>query len=354
MSKPARRAALTALAALALLLPAAPALAHGGEAPSGTDFHTTITSQHPAPGITLTAIDAGTRLQLTNHSGHTVDILGSDAEPYLQVRPDGTYENTRSPSTYRNATLAPGNVPADADAGAPPQWRRINNTSTARWHDPRAQWTGPTSAITISDRSRPQRIRWWTIPILINGAPGTLTGALDWQPPPHPGNWWLAILLGTATIGLLGALTAPGTRANQRLGQLIPALLSAIAITGGALAISYAIGRVHDGGTTGASTWWGVLGSQTWPVLTGLGAIAAGGYTLTRRPAGDFALALAGSCLGLFPGLTNTGIFTRAVPPVDWAGSTARTVVAAVTAAGLGMALAGVLRLRAAITAVRT
>ena len=62
----------------------------------------------------------------------------------------------------------------------------------------------------------------------------------------------------------------------------------------------------------------GLLAGQIWSLLTGLGAVAAGGYALARRPAADFAVALAGACLALFAGVANAAVLARAVAPVPW------------------------------------
>ncbi|MEU8190756.1 hypothetical protein AB0C00_26190, partial [Micromonospora carbonacea] len=107
--------------------------------------------------------------------------------------------------------------------------------------------------------------------------------------------------------------------------------------------------RELDAGATGVGgVLLGLLGGQVWALLTGLGALAAGGYALARRPAADFALALAGACLALFAGVTNVAVLARSVPPLPWPGGVARVLLVLVLATGAGATAAGLLRLRAA------
>ena len=100
---------LLVLAAALVIWPAAPAFAHGGDAPDATAYRTSITGiSSPQEGLTARTVEAGARLELTNETGLPVEVLGYSGEPYLEVRPDGTYENVNSPATYVNETLDGG------------------------------------------------------------------------------------------------------------------------------------------------------------------------------------------------------------------------------------------------------
>jgi hypothetical protein len=341
------RAGLVAAAACAVtLLGAAPAAAHGADAPDGSDYRTRTTGIAPArPGLEVRVIEAGARLELTNRTGRTIEVIGYSGEPYLRVGPDGVFENSRSPATYLNRTITGDTaLPAEADPAAAPSWQRIADGPTARWHDQRALWqeSAPPAAVRAAP-DREHRVRDWTIPLRDGADPVAIGGTLDWVPPPDAYTWWAVSIVGLLAVGALGLLAATGpagARALSALGGLL--------IVGGALAVVYPVGRELDAGASGVGgVLVGLLSGQVWPLLTGLGAIAAGWYALRHRPAADFVVALAGACLALFAGAANAAVFARAIAPVPWSPAIARVMVAAFLVTGTGATFAGILRLHA-------
>jgi hypothetical protein len=326
---------------LAALLPATPAAAHGADAPGATNYRTTVTGVVPAqPGVTVRAVEAGARLELTNHTRSTVEVLGYQGEPYLEVRPDGVYQNAHSPATYLNATLSgDAAVPATADPSFAPQWTRIaGGRPVVRWHDHRTHWMGaaPPPAI-VANPGQPHRIRDWAVPLRINMSTVDIRGALDWVSPPAVGLWWALTALVALAVGSLGLVW----------GRVLP-VLAGVAVVGGLAALVYAAARARDAGAVGVGgTLIGIVASQAWPAATGLAALVAGWYAALRRPAADLALGLAGMCLGLIAGLGNAAVFARGVAPVPWPSVWARVATLAVIGAGAGLALAAGLRLRA-------
>ena len=347
-----RAGVVLAGAVTATLALAAPAAAHGADAPDGTDYRTEVTAVTPArPGLTVRAVEAGARLELTNTGDRPVEVIGYSGEPYLRVGPDGVYENRRSPSTYLNRTLAGDTrIPAEADPAAPPDWRRVDGSTSVRWHDQRALWreSAPPPQVRAAP-DREHRVRNWVVPLRADGEPLEIRGTLDWVPPPDAYTWWVAATLGLLAVGALGLLpaaSAPGARALAAVGGLL--------VAGGVAGVVYSVGRELDAGADGVGgLLTGLLGGQVWPLLTGLGAIAAGVHALARRPAADFAVALAGACLALFAGVANAAVFARAVAPVPWPATTARVLVAATLITGAGALAAGVLRLHATSRAAR-
>jgi hypothetical protein len=326
-------AAAAVLGLVAALSPVSPAAAHGDESPDGTNYRTAVTAVSPAvPGLTVRTVEAGSRLELTNHTGRTVEVLGYDGGPLLRVRPDGVYEQAGSPATWRRTATAP----------------------VARWQDHRAHWMGdaPPPVVT-ADPSREHRVRDWVVPVRADASTVEVRGTLDWLPPPAAGTWWALCLIGAAAVASLAVLprrSAAGTVA-----------LAVTALVGGAAGVAYALARAVDAGPAGvAGTLSQVLSGQLWLVLTALAVIAAAAYSLGKGPAthsrgsaADLALALAGACLFLAAGVPNATVFSRAVAPVGWDAVWARVAVAAVIAAGAGLAAAGVLRIRAATPAAQ-
>jgi hypothetical protein len=326
---------------------AAPAAAHGADAPGATNYRTAVTSvTPPVDGLSVRAIEAGARLELTNRTGRTIEVLGYAGEPYLQVRPDGVFENRNSPATYLNATLAGDTAPPDtADPAKPPAWQKVASEPVARWHDQRTHWLEAEPPAQVrADPGRPQRVRDWVVPLRADASSVEVRGTLDWLPPPDPYVWWAGIALAVLAVGALG-LVPPAWPAGGRAR----AALAVLTALGGLAAIGYAVARERDAGANGAGELaLGLLTGGVWPVLVGLGALAASGYALARRPAADFALALAGTCLALFAGVPAAALLARSVAPTPGPPVVARFVVAAIIVVGFGVAAAAALRMRVA------
>jgi len=320
-------AAVLVAAALAgvLLVPAGPAAAHGGDAPDATAYRTEITGISPAePGLTVRTVEAGARLELINKTGRTVEVLGYQGEPYLEVRPDGTYENINSPATYTNQTLAGDTpVPVGADPTAPPQWRRVSDDATVRWHDQRTQWlsTGlPPQA--QADPTRSHKLRDWVVPLREGIRTFEARGTLTWEPPPTAWLWWLGALALGAGLTALGLL-----RGARWVG---PATLIA-----GTITLGYAATRASVG-----------VSGQAPAMVAAVLALTAGILTLLGRT--PFLLALAGAVLAIFGGFADVGVFGQAIVAFPGPSWLARAAVLVAIGAGVGMAATGVLRLRAA------
>jgi hypothetical protein len=329
-----------AAATTAFLGTAAPASAHGADAPDATNYRTTMTSIAPElPGVTVKVIEAGARLELRSTSDQKVEVLGYSGEPYLEVREDGVYENVNSPAVYINANVTGGvEPPANADPASPPQWRKTGDERVARWHDRRTHWASPTPPPAVAaDPKSPHVISDWVVPLRVELTVVEIKGTLAWVPPPTPIVWWILCVLVAAAIVPLGVV-------RRSVG--VPAA-GLILIVGGLAALAYIGAREIDAGnTTFGAIAGGIWATELWPAVAGLAAIAAGTFALTRRPAAEFALALAGAGLALFGGIVNAAVFFRSVAPVPWTDTTARLVVAATIGLGAGVAGAAMLKLR--------
>ncbi|MEV8505080.1 hypothetical protein AB0368_09660 [Actinoplanes sp. NPDC051475] len=308
----------------ALLVPAAPASAHGGEAPDATAYRTEATGLSQAvPGLTVRVVEAGARLELVNGTGGTIEVLGYSGEPYLEVRPDGTYQNNNSPAAYLNQTLAgDAPVPANADPAAPPQWQRISAEPSVRWHDQRTHWMSadpPPQA--KSDPSHPHKLRDWVVPLRQGVTTVELRGTLTWEPPPPAWAWWVGAL------ALAAAVTAVGLRLRQGIGT--------VAVVAGTVALGYAVTRATSG-----------VEGQAPAIVAAALAVAAGVLTLLGRT--PFLLLLGGAALAMFAGLADAGVFTQAVINFPGPGWVSRAAVLVALGAGAGLAVTGLLRLRSA------
>jgi hypothetical protein len=325
-------------AALTLLLSTAtPASAHGADAPDATNYRTAITSAPSLPGVEIITIEAGARFQLTNNGTEPVEVLGYLGEPYVEIRPDGVYENIHSPATYLNITIAHVDPPATADPTLPPEWKKVSSTPLYRWHDQRALWTLVSEPPEVSAApSAPHHLRDWVVPVRAGATAYELRGTLDWVPAPAPGIWWALAIAGVLAVGALGFL-----------GSLKP-VRAVITIVAGLLGLVYATAREVD---AGFFALWPLLGqlltAQLWTTVTSLAAIAAGIYALVkRRGDGDFAMALGAASVALFAGMANAAVFHRSIIPLPWDAVSGRTLVAGIIAFGGGSAVAAMLHLR--------
>ncbi len=90
----------------ALLLPAGPASAHGGNGGSSSDYRAEITGYTNGAkgdgGFELQIVQLGNRLELHRTTAHQVVVLGYQGEPYLRLDADGVWENESSPAAYLN------------------------------------------------------------------------------------------------------------------------------------------------------------------------------------------------------------------------------------------------------------
>lgn len=324
-----RRAAAGLFAAVvALLASATPASAHGGPGgsdPPASNYESTIRSiEPPVDGLRLRVIDAGARVELVNRTGEEVVVLGYDGEPYLRIGPDGVFENRRSPATYLNQDRqAQTAVPTEADAEADPDWRRIDDGPSARWHDHRAHWMGtePPPSVRADPRRRQTIIDGWEIPMRVGGDEVVVNGRLDYVP--GPSAWpWLA-----GGVGAAGLIVA--------LGQTRWWRWTLVAVAAALVAASV---------TDVVGVWWATserslakAGELAAPLLAGtvlLGALPV----LWRAPRDALLLVTVGAAgFGLPFGVTGLDWLTRSQIPSGLDPALARATVVTSAAGAVGI-----------------
>ncbi len=323
------------LAVGTVLLAASPASVHGVSGIQPSNFTTLITSVSPAVrGLHLQVDDLGNKLELDNHTGVDITVLGYQREPYLRVGPDGVYENLRSPAVYLNRTRS-GNVPVprSANPALPPEWRFVEGGTRARWHDHRAHWLAPTYPPEVqANPSARHLVQRWTVQLVRDGTLITVRGVVEWVPGPSPWPWiGTAVVLGLLVVGL--ALT--------RLAR--PAVAAAL----GALLVG---GAVYSVGIWGGTTIGGP--TKLAAIAYVLGGMAVGVLALVwvlRRGVTAAAplLLLAGLFLSLAGGLANITTLLRSQLPTSLPHGWERFVVAMILGLGTGVAVVGAIRLRA-------
>jgi small basic protein len=262
-------------------------------------------------------------------------VLGYEGEPYLRVGPDGAYRNSRSPSTYRNASRTDTNrIPDSADANADPEWERIGDCCTVRWHDHRAHYMGSSDPPAVQAQPDVARtiIETWTVDVrLDDGSTVTVTGDVEWVPAPSAVPWIVLILL---IVGLVAGLS---------FTRWWPKVL------GVALAIAILTEIVHVVGN-----WTGVeasFGSKFGTAVFAIAAIALGIAALVHlivRGGVDAApsVLVAAVALGITGGFADIEAFARSQLPFAFGADFGRATVAVTLGLSIGLVIGAGMHLR--------
>jgi len=344
-----RRILLSVTAALVWLgVAAAPASAHSVSGVSATNFHTHLTSITPdTPGLEVKVVEAGSRLQVTNHTGKEIVVLGYKDEPYLRIGPDGVFQNKLSPATYINQTRK-GNNPPDSAKNAKvgdTDWEKISSDPVARWHDHRIHWMLPTNPSTVqaSPGRRHVVIPEWVVAMRFSRGtppdpqgstqPIAVKGDLVWEPGSSALPWY----------GLVVALAAPVVVIGRRPGWA-PGLAAVTAVVV-AVDIFHAVGLgLANAGGLGYRLTKSITQSPFAVLGWAAGALAIV-WLLRRRSDGLAAAGLAGTLVALLGGVSDASALSHSEVPFGFGAGLARLAVAASLGLGFGLAVAAALRL---------
>jgi len=284
-------ALLLALVAVVLVAPPVRAGALGGVEPS--NYRTRVLAvRPPVPGLSVEAVDAGTRLRLANGGPEDVVVLGYQAEPWLRVPPGGV----------------------------------------VTWHDRRARWEAdePPPQVRRAPGSAHVVIPEWTVTLRTGGQLVDVVGEVRWVPGPSPLPW----LAGAAVLTM--AVAAAG-RTRRWVGALVAAL---------GLVVALDLVQV-------AGAWAGTEAPLA-GALPPLAASAAGWVVAVlairqllrgRCESGLFQLLLAAGLLTVVGGLGDLGFLLRSELPSGLPAWVARATVTANIGLGLGALVAAGLRL---------
>ena len=334
-----RRILLSATAVLVWLgVAAAPASAHSVSGVSATNFHTDLKSVTPSlPGLEVKVVEAGSRLQVTNHTGTEVLVLGYKDEPYLRIGPDGVFQNRLSPATYINQTRK-GREPPDsaknAKVGAT-DWEKISSDPVARWHDHRIHWMLPTnpSVVKASPGQRHVVIPEWVVTMKQGSQTIAVKGDLVWEPGSSALPWYGLVVALAALVLVVnrGAGWAPGLAA-------VTAVLVAVDVFH-----ALGLGLANAGGLGYRLTK--SITQSPFSVLGWLAGALAIVWLLRRRSDGLATAGMAGTLIALLGGVSDVSALSRSEVPFGFGAGLARLAVAASIGLGFGLAVATALRL---------
>lgn len=327
-----RRTAIAATVVALVMLAATPAGAHGTSGPPAENFRTVLRGiQPPTARITIALGPDHEQIELRVSGPHHVTVLGYRGEPYLRVDAHGVFENRASPTVTLNRTRIPSATTTESPH-RDPRWHKISELPVATWHDHRSHWMG--GAIPAVVRRAPHQshvITTWQIPIRVDGRRASITGTIQWSPPPNAWPWW--ILAGFLAVGLFVA-TRSGT-ARFVLG-------GTVMLTAGTEAV-----HVWASWPFSSRSTAGRIGEA----LPSIGAVAAcvvAFIWLIRRGVFSAAplLILAGLFVFVSGGLADLPALSHTFIPSRLAPDAARALVALALGLGLGTTIAGATRLR--------
>jgi hypothetical protein len=217
------------------------AFAHGVGGAQSTNVTTVLDRVDPmVPGVTVAVMEFGDWISVSNRTDRELRVPGYEGEPYLRIGPDGVFINRRSPAAYLNTTVTPtGPPPPETDVTAEPEWRRVSDDPSYRWHDHRAHWMAARlPEVTRQQPHAAHELMRWSIPMQIAAASGasadgatalTASGRVVWDPPSAPWVWLLCALALAAVVAI-----ASRTRAWRAVWMgacvLTAALLMAFAV----------------------------------------------------------------------------------------------------------------------------
>ncbi|GAB3858325.1 hypothetical protein ACFPIJ_19150 [Dactylosporangium cerinum] len=303
---------LGVLAALGYVTPAA---AHGADAPAAVDYVVRVDSVS-VPGVTVRAVEGGARLELRSTTDRTVVVLGLQGEPFLRVDRDGVAENRRSPTWSASRSLTGRAARTGETGSSDPAWRRVSAQRTVRWHD---------------ERARELPARAWSVPLEVDGTtPGIVRGTIVRAAPPQTGWWWAGAVLAAVVVSVVSSAAAPRSRW----------VLAAVAAVAGAVVVAWIVAGA--GLATSPAEHLGTqLLARLWPLLTGVGVLAAAALQVLCRPAANIVTAIAGACLAVMTGFADAAVFSNgSLAGPGWS----RWAVAVALGGGLGLLAGGGLR----------
>jgi hypothetical protein len=238
----------TALLAALATLPAAPAVAHEGDA----RYRSVVTEiVPPTEGLSARVLDHDDALLLVNGSGKTVVVLDEDGEPYARLLADGTVqlnnesafvrenrgddEVASAPRLYASVDVerllahggeehAPGeehgDEPGEHAHEHAPAWSTLDRAGRFQWHDPRITYRGNGLPPQVRDEAQETKVKDWRVPLLVAGQAADVAGTLTWVGEADAGSSFpTAAVVSLAVLALLAAAVVVLVRRRRRTDE---------------------------------------------------------------------------------------------------------------------------------------
>jgi hypothetical protein len=272
---------------------------------------------------------------MSNETGREVTVLGYVDEPYLRIGPDGVFENLHSAATYLNRGRKGGTVPPDVDTSpaAAPEWRKVSDAHTARFHDHRIHWMNDDPPRPVAEApGRFHELVREEITVVDGETRITINVALDWVPAPS-GRPWIPLAVVLAALGFVIAWRGrPG---------LVAAALAVLVATDALHAVTYEVAR--PGGNFDKTMHFLTGGFVS--IIVWLAAIATIAAVLRRRPESVYGVAFVAVMVALVGGATDLSALWKSQLPNAGPNWLTRLEVVVSLALGAGVVVGAVLRI---------
>jgi hypothetical protein len=325
---------LIGVAVVLLVIAAPPASAHTLSGPRPTNFDSSVESvTPPAEGVTVSVVDLGNKMELTNTTSDDVVVLGYDNEPFLEVGPDGVFENSHSATTYISRSLKGGVIPPGVDTrpSLEPEWVKRDDGHTARWHFHGTHWMRNELPQEVQQNpGRSQRVQDASFTFEQNGIKHEVAVALDWVPGPSSFPWFL----------LTGALFA-----GALIVALRPQWMRGLSLLVGALvAVDVAHAVAYEMGRTGRNPLVEFLTGNFVAIAVWIAAVPTCVGLWRRRSEALYGAVLVGLMIALVGGATDLASFWKSQLPAAGPAALSRWEVAFLLGAGAGVAVGALIQ----------
>ena len=150
----------------------------------GVYRHTMLTDSRPVAGLDVEEVLGRTvpTLALDNQTGETITILGREGEPFARLNGEFVEANLASP-TWVEVSQSMRVVPTvQADASAPPQWRRISEGPRWSWPDFRSRPPDTELPRTTLAKGGRVVVKRWAIPLEVGSRRVEIRGFTEFVP----------------------------------------------------------------------------------------------------------------------------------------------------------------------------
>jgi hypothetical protein len=298
---------IVAAAAATFLAGTPDASAHLRSGTIAVDYRASVAAPQ-TPAYSAQIYQSDRALNLTVKRGHSVSVLGYLGEPMFRLDPAGLWINVASPTSAVAGLV----TKAQRVVSSTPHWRLQHGRRSVIWRDARAQGLSP----GVDDGT-------WSVPMIVDGRPANLDGALRRRPKPV---LWLWLVL----VGCLPACAA--ALALVRRDQLARGAISFAAAAAGVsavLAVAFALDAYASPGS------WIAGFDEIFFIAIGIGVLLRG------PPRWHVATAIGLGLLAVGVGLSKGAVFLHPIVLADLPGTVIRLLVAVAVGCGLAAAALG-------------